>query len=102
MFFKDTDDAEFIEELTSVLGDEVKEVDGFIVVFKYKVSKVFKVFKFSSFQDFKFSGFQDFQVFNNIPGSQLLSDIQIFFYKNTAPSFYNLHCLVMNHGPPQP
>ena len=37
---------------------------------------VFKVFKFSSFQVFKFSSFQ------NIPGSQLLSDIQTFFLKH--------------------
>ena len=35
--FQDTGDAEFIEELTSVLGDEVKQIDTIIVVFKYKV-----------------------------------------------------------------
>ena len=35
--FQDTGDAEFIEELSSVLGDEVKQIDTIIVVFKYKV-----------------------------------------------------------------
>jgi len=34
--FKDTKDAEFVEELTSVLGDEVPEVDAFLIVYKYK------------------------------------------------------------------
>jgi N-acetylneuraminic acid mutarotase len=34
--FKDTKDAAFVEELTSVLGDEVPEVDTFLIVFKYK------------------------------------------------------------------
>jgi len=34
--FKDTKDAEFVEELTSVLGDEIPEIDGFLIVFKYK------------------------------------------------------------------
>ena len=40
------------------------------------IFNVFKVFEFSSFQVFRFSGYQ---VFQNIPGSQLLSDIQTFF-----------------------
>merc|ERR550519_845914 len=34
--FKDTKDAAFVEELTSVLGDEVSEVDSFLIVYKYK------------------------------------------------------------------
>ena len=34
--FKDTDDAEFIDEIMNVLGDEVKEVDSFLIVYKYK------------------------------------------------------------------
>ena len=34
--FKDTEDAEFIEEMMNVLGDEVKEVDSFLIVYKYK------------------------------------------------------------------
>ena len=34
--FKDTDDAEFIDEIMNVLGDEVREVDSFLVVYKYK------------------------------------------------------------------
>lgn len=34
--FKDTDDAKFIDELMNVLGDEVKEVDSFLIVYKYK------------------------------------------------------------------
>jgi len=34
--FKDTKDAAFVEELTSVLGDEVTEVDSFLIVYKYK------------------------------------------------------------------
>ena len=34
---------------------------------------------FNVFKVFEFSGFQVFQVFQNIPGSQLLSDIQTFF-----------------------
>jgi len=34
--FKDTKDAAFVEELTSVLGDEVSEVDAFLIVYKYK------------------------------------------------------------------
>ena len=34
--FKDTEDAEFIEEMMNVLGDEVKEVDSFVIVYKYK------------------------------------------------------------------
>jgi hypothetical protein len=34
--FKDTEDAEFIDEMMNVLGDEVKEVDSFLIVYKYK------------------------------------------------------------------
>ena len=34
--FKDTDDAEFVDELMNVLGDEVKEVDSFLIVYRYK------------------------------------------------------------------
>jgi len=34
--FKDTKDAAFVEELTSVLGDEIPEVEGFLIVYKYK------------------------------------------------------------------
>merc|ERR1712223_1642515 len=34
--FKDTEDAEFVDELMNVLGDEVKEVDSFLIVYKYK------------------------------------------------------------------
>ena len=34
--FKDTNDMEFIDEVMNVLGDEVKEVDSFIIVYKYK------------------------------------------------------------------
>ena len=34
--FKDTDDAEFVDEIMNVLGDEVKEVDSFLIVYKYK------------------------------------------------------------------
>eukprot|EP00096_Caligus_rogercresseyi_P006745 TRINITY_DN2353_c0_g1_i1.p1 TRINITY_DN2353_c0_g1~~TRINITY_DN2353_c0_g1_i1.p1 ORF type:complete len:788 (-),score=160.43 TRINITY_DN2353_c0_g1_i1:106-2409(-) len=34
--FKDTEDAEFIDEIMNVLGDEVKEVDSFLIVYKYK------------------------------------------------------------------
>merc|ERR1719495_1212740 len=34
--FKDSKDAAFVEELTSVLGDEVPEVDSFLIVYKYK------------------------------------------------------------------
>ncbi|XP_059095761.1 uncharacterized protein LOC131890438 [Tigriopus californicus] len=34
--FKDTDDAEFIDEIMNVLGDEVREVDSFLIVYKYK------------------------------------------------------------------
>ena len=33
---KDTDDAEFIDEIMNVLGDEVREVDSFLIVYKYK------------------------------------------------------------------
>ena len=36
LIFKDTDDAEFIDEIMNVLGDEVKEVDSFLIVYKYK------------------------------------------------------------------
>ena len=36
LVFKDTDDAEFIEEIMNVLGDEVREVDSFLIVYKYK------------------------------------------------------------------
>ena len=43
------------------------------------IFNVFKVFEFSSFQVFRFSGYQ---VFQNIPGSQLLSDIQTFLAWN--------------------
>ena len=43
------------------------------------IFNVFKVFEFSSFQVFRFSGYQ---VFQNIPGSQLLSDIQTFLAGN--------------------
>jgi len=34
--FKDSKDAAFVEELTSVLGDEVPEIDSFLIVYKYK------------------------------------------------------------------
>lgn len=34
--FKDTDDAEFVDEIMNVLGDEVQEVDSFLIVYKYK------------------------------------------------------------------
>ncbi|XP_023322043.1 uncharacterized protein LOC111696620 [Eurytemora carolleeae] len=34
--FKDQRDTEFVEELMNVLGDEVKEVDSFVIVYKYK------------------------------------------------------------------
>jgi hypothetical protein len=34
--FKDTDDAAFIDEIMNVLGDEVREVDSFLIVYKYK------------------------------------------------------------------
>lgn len=34
--FKDTDDAEFVDEIMNVLGDEVKEVESFLIVYKYK------------------------------------------------------------------
>jgi len=34
--FKDTEDAEFVDEMMNVLGDEVKEVDSFMIVYKYK------------------------------------------------------------------
>jgi len=34
--FKDTKDAAFVEELTSVLGDELPEIDSFLIVYKYK------------------------------------------------------------------
>ena len=34
--FKDTDDAEFVDEIMNVLGDEIKEVDSFLIVYKYK------------------------------------------------------------------
>ena len=40
--------------------------------------------KFSNLQVFRFSSFQSFQVFNNIPGSQVLSDFQTFFSKLKA------------------
>ena len=36
MFFKDQRDTEFVEELMNVLGDEVKEVESFVIVYKYK------------------------------------------------------------------
>jgi len=34
--FKDQRDTEFVEELMNVLGDEVKEVESFVIVYKYK------------------------------------------------------------------
>ena len=34
--FKDTEDAEFIDEMMNGVGDEVKEVDSFLIVYKYK------------------------------------------------------------------
>ncbi len=43
------------------------------------IFNVFKVFEFSSFQVFRLSSFQ---VFQNIPGSQLFSDIQTFLAGN--------------------
>ncbi len=33
---QDQRDTEFVEELMNVLGDEVKEVDSFVIVYKYK------------------------------------------------------------------
>ena len=34
--FKDTEDTEYVNELMDVLGDEVKEVDAFLIVYRYK------------------------------------------------------------------
>jgi len=34
--FKDQRDTEFVEELMNVLGDEVKEIESFVIVYKYK------------------------------------------------------------------
>ena len=34
--FQDQRDTEFVEELMNVLGDEVKEVESFVIVYKYK------------------------------------------------------------------
>merc|ERR1719499_2119369 len=34
--FKDQRDTEFVEELMNVLGDEVREVESFVIVYKYK------------------------------------------------------------------
>ena len=36
MFSQDQRDTEFVEELMNVLGDEVKEVESFVIVYKYK------------------------------------------------------------------
>ena len=36
MFLQDQRDTEFVEELMNVLGDEVKEVESFVIVYKYK------------------------------------------------------------------
>ena len=33
---QDQRDTEFVEELMNVLGDEVKEVESFVIVYKYK------------------------------------------------------------------
>ena len=43
--FKDTEDAQFIDEIMNVLGDEVREVDSFLIVYKYKdrFTRPFKV-----------------------------------------------------------
>ena len=34
--FQDTEDAEYVDEIMGILGDEVKEVDAFMIVYKYK------------------------------------------------------------------
>ena len=34
--FQDQRDTEFVEELMNVLGDEVREVESFVIVYKYK------------------------------------------------------------------
>ena len=36
MLLQDQRDTEFVEELMNVLGDEVKEVESFVIVYKYK------------------------------------------------------------------
>jgi hypothetical protein len=33
---QDQRDTEFVEELMNVLGDEVKEIESFVIVYKYK------------------------------------------------------------------
>ena len=34
---KDSKDAEFVEELSTVLGNTIPEIDSFIITYKYKV-----------------------------------------------------------------
>ena len=36
LLLQDQRDTEFVEELMNVLGDEVKEVESFVIVYKYK------------------------------------------------------------------
>ena len=36
LYLQDQRDTEFVEELMNVLGDEVKEIESFVIVYKYK------------------------------------------------------------------
>ena len=38
--FKDSKDAEFVEELSTVLGNTIPEIDSFLITYKYKVELI--------------------------------------------------------------